>query len=190
MKNLPLFAPCAFACIAVMVVAYACTNAQGLLPRIGTVFFVEPFYGAAPGGPWRMLAFVTWLALAGLIAKPKKPEHCVRVACLVLFPAVAIGLFNCVFEVAAPPALEPTAVVALVGALFYEISLACKWTRLTMVCVSFAACSGYGLATALGLWGTAVAAAAMITVQMVWSGIEMNVFRLTSASRDRESEYR
>ena len=189
MKNL-LFAPCAFACVAIMVVAYVCTNAKGLMTRIGTVFFVEPFYGIASDGPWRMLAFVAWLALAALIATPKKPRRCVRVACLVLFPAVAIGLFNCVFEVAAPPALEPTAVVALVGALFYEISLACKWTRLTMVCVSFAACSGYGLATALGLWGTAVAATAMITVQMVWSSIEMKVFRLTSASRDRESEYR
>jgi len=190
-KRLSLITPCAVACILVLLPAYAGRCGGGLLSRAGAVFFVEPFAGSGPAGGWQGLAFAAWLALAWLIAKSHRPNHRFRVASLLLAPPLSICVFNAVFDVGgAPPNIAPTAVVALIGALFYEISLACKWSRLTLAGVTFAACAGYGVATSLGLWGAFVAALAMAAVQIAWSGMEINVSRLTSASRRREFQYR
>ena len=190
-KRLSLITPCAVACMLVLLPAYAGRCGGGLLRWVGAVFFIGPFAGPEPGGAWRVLAFATWLAVAWLIAKSGKPSHRFRAASLLLAPPLSICVFNAVFDVGgAPPGIAPTAVVALIGALFYEISLACKWSRLTLAGVTFAACAVYGAATSLGLWGAFVAALAMAAVQVAWSGVEINVSRLTSASRRREFQYR
>ena len=188
-KQLSLISACAFAFALIFLLMYV-SSTDNVLTRLGSVLFVEPFCAEMPIVP-KAVAFATWLAVAAAIAKARKPSRRFRPALLVLLPVLSIYAFNALFKArGAAPAVAPAAVVAVIGVLLYEISVACGLTRLTMAAFGFAVGASYGAATALGLWGGVVAAGAMAVVQLVWSGMEMNVFRLTSARWDRESGYR
>jgi len=185
-------APCAFICLLIVLLAELGTDAPGVLPRLGYVFFVEPFRSTVGGGAAvPVLVFGAWLGVAALILKARRESHQARPALLVLLPAVAVAGFNALFDVGtAAPAVQPAAVVTLIGVLLYEVAFACRWSRLGLAFTSFVACAAYGLHTALGLWGALVAATAMLAAELIWSGGEMNLLGSTSALRDREYGYR
>jgi hypothetical protein len=187
-----LIAPCALACMLVLVLVQVGTDADSLVSRVGSVFFIERFStGEYAGALVAKLICGTWLVVAGLILKARKESRSVRMASLVLLPVVSIVAFNGVFDVGPnTPAFEPAAAIAVIGVLLYEMAFKCRWSRVGLALATFAACSAYGLHTALGLWGAFVAAGVMAGVQLVWSGVEMSVLGLTIALRDRKFGYR
>jgi len=190
-ERLSLVAPCAFALVLIMILVRIEADPGGIVQKIASVFFIEPFYSEASPELRGGVIFATWLAVAGIILKARKQSRGFRMVLLMLFPAAAVCAFNGLFEVSTMvPAVAPTAVVALIGALLYEAAVVCTLGRLSLAMITLAACGAYGMFTGLGFWGAGVAALAMAVAQLAWSGIEMNLFRLTSALRDRKFEYR
>ena len=166
--------------------------------QLAYLFFIEPYYSALDGagaaaGPLQHAAvlFVLWLAIAALVARARQQNHRYRMAFLVLFPALAIYAFNILFDAGAQaPSVEPAAVVALIGSIIYEIYYAGKWSRVCLTIITFGLCSAYALHTALGFWGAIAASGTMAIVQLVWSGIELNLFNSTYVLHDRKFQCR
>ena len=190
-RCLSLVVPCAFALALVLVVTCVEVDPASIGPKLGSVFFIEPFYSAASPEMRGGVIFATWLIVAAVIFKSRKQCRGFRMVMLMLLPTAAVCAFNGLFEVSAmTPAVGPTAVVALIGAVLYELAIFCTLGRMSLATITFAVCGAYGIFTGLGLWGTGIAALAMTVAQLTWSGVEMNLFRLTSALRDRRFEYR
>lgn len=190
-RCLSLAVPCAFALAVLLLMACVKVDPATIGPKVGSVFFIEPFYSAASPEMRGGVIFATWLVIAAVIFKSRKQSRGFRMVLLMLLPTAAVCAFNGLFEVGTmTPAVGPTAVVALIGAVLYELAIFCTMGRMSLATITFAVCGTYGIFTGLGLWGTVIAALAMAVAQLAWSGVEMNLFRLTSALRDRRFEYR
>jgi len=174
----------------------AADNAGVLAGHLGYAFFVEPYYSQLDcsgemGAFTPIVLFVCWLVTAGLIAKARRLNRRFRPAFLVIFPALAVCAFNGVFDTGdAAPAIEPAAIVALIGAIIYEVSFAGRWSRISLAAITFGLCAAYGVNTGLGFWGVIVACTTATVVQLVWSGLEMDVFGSTYATQSRQFQYR
>ena len=190
-RCLSLAVPCAFALALFLVLTCVEIDPATVGPKVASVFFIEPFYSAAPPEMQGGVVFATWLAVAAVIFKSRKQSRGFRMVLLMMLPTAAVCAFNGLFDVGAmTPAVGPTAVVALIGALLYELAIFCTLGRMSLATITFAVCGTYGVFTGLGLWGAGIAALAMAVAQLAWSGVEMNLFRLTSALRDRKFVYR
>ncbi|HUW32993.1 MAG TPA: hypothetical protein VM223_15400 [Planctomycetota bacterium] len=190
-----------FACAVIVTAGHisnrlAADNMGALAGHLGYAFFIEPYYSQLDcsgemGSFTPVVLFVVWLVTTGLIAKARRLNRRFRPAFLVIFPALAVCAFNGVFDTGdVGPAIEPAAVVALIGAVIYEISFAGRWSRISLAVITFGLCAAYGVNTGLGFWGIIVACTTMTVVQLVWSGIEMDVFGSTYAIQGRQFQYR
>ena len=163
---------------------------------IGYVFFIEPHFSTVDcsgdiGSHTPLVVFAGWMVTAALVAKVRRQNRRFRLACLVAFPALAICAFNGVFDTGdIMPSVEPAAVVAVIGVVLYEIANAGSWTRLSLAVITFGLCAAYGVNTGFGFWGTVVASGTMALVQLLWSGLEMNLFDSTCVLQGRKFQYR
>lgn len=163
---------------------------------LGYVSFVEPHFSTVDclgdmGSYTPFLIFAVWLATAALIVKLRRQNRRFRLAFLVAFPSLAVCAFNGVFDTGGiMPSVEPAAVVAVIGVVLYEVAYAGSWTRLSTAVITFGLCSVYGINTGLEFWGTLIACGTMSVVQLLWSGLEMDLFDSTCILQGRRFQYR
>jgi hypothetical protein len=135
-----------------------------------------------------MVAFGVWMGVAVVIARTGREYRRWKITSLVFLPPLAIAAVDYFAgTVGDPSRVYPGAVVAVIGALMYEVGYRFDLTRLAAVSVSFGLSVLYAwLATASSTEAIACSAV-MAAVQYIWSDAELRFYGYTYRWKCRNS---
>jgi len=189
---MPVLLFCLVLCLLLATVLRIGSEPRAYYPLLGYAFFIEPYFSVLSGTYDFVPAVVfgIWLLTAGALAKMRRENRQFRPVLLLLLPPMSICAFNALFNTGVMLLVAPTAIMAVIGVIIYEVAYAEGWVRIATSAVTAALCLAYGMHTGLGAWGSIVASFMIALVQLVWSAAEMRVFNLTSHFCNRKFQYR